>query len=143
MPYDVLNIGYSRVVYDIGDNKVLKKPYTLFGKIQSQNEWNKWQQYKNTNLLATIYDYNENTGEIIMEKLYSCFIDCTGTKKEYLNLIDNNGVQVGYDINGNLKLFDYGDCKFDDTKTLVNNFTYEEINKIKSKTTKIKIIKRG
>lgn len=135
-------IGDTRVVYDIGDNKVLKKPFTQYGKQQSKYEYKKWQEHKDTNLLATIYNYNKISGEIIMEKLYDCFIDCTGTMKEYLALVDNNGVQVGYDINGNLKLFDYGDCVFTDTNTLVNGFDYETINNIKQQSPNIVIIRK-
>ena len=138
-----VKIGSSRVVYDIGNNKILKKPYTAFGIEQSKQEWKKWKKFKYTNLLATIYDFDKTTGEIIMEKLHNCFIDCTGTMKEYLALIDNNVVQAGYDINGNIKLFDYGDCAFKniDTKTLINGFDESTINKLKSKLPDTKIIR--
>lgn len=114
-----IGCGCTRRVYAIDDSTVLKVAFNDSGKAQSlrENELYKQDEYKP--YLAGIIAYNENKGEITMERLYDCCYMRKDNKvvQEYFpsKLIEktrSNVIQVGYDKKGKLKIFDYGEEVF-------------------------------
>lgn len=132
---NLLGFGSNRIVFDIGDGKVLKVPYNNIGLDSNKLEYEYY--LKKPNIVAKIYSYENNL--IIQEKLTNVVTvpyvhTVQGTVKQYLEekgiQIDNTlleeilntKVQIGTDANGNWKFFDYEDAKFMNSKDVPNSF---------------------
>lgn len=114
MEQEMIGFGCTRKVYADGDY-VLKIPYNDSGKIQAEKEYTLFQTETLKPYLAEIVEYDETTGKIKMERLYDCHLILSEgeTAKnnfpaELLAIINNKILQVGYDKNQKLKVFDYG-----------------------------------
>lgn len=111
---ELIGVGCTRYVYADGDY-VLKVPYNDCGKIQSENERRLYSNAAFKPYLAEVADYDHDTGTIRQERLRNC---CIMRRKsdliqsyfpeELLSIISGPFLQVGYDSNKSLKIFDYG-----------------------------------
>lgn len=125
----LLGSGCERAVYDLGNNMVLKVSMTE-GEIDCKQfdiERFRYQELKDKEYIATIYEFSEDKESLIMEKLESIFTYKQGTLKrldqiraqidDYIKELEDLGYrcedarsfeQWGYDQNGQLKLLDLG-----------------------------------
>lgn len=83
-----ISSGSARIAYDIGNGKVLKLAYNKKGILQNEFEIDSYYNSKSLNredILAKIYDYDENYNWLIMEKVkpvrISYFREKTGIQK--------------------------------------------------------------
>lgn len=136
---NLLGFGSNRIVFDIGDGKVLKVPYNNIGLDSNKLEYEYY--LKKPNIVAKIYSYENNL--IIQEKLTNVVTvpyvhTVQGTVKQYLEEkgiqinsellqeVLNTKVQIGTDLNGKWKFFDYEDAKFMNSKDVPNSFRMKQ-----------------
>lgn len=114
-----IGCGCTRRVYAIDDNTVLKVAFNDSGKAQClrENELYKQDEYKP--YLAEIIAYDENKGEITMERLHDCCYMRKDNEEvsgyfpsKLIEKVSDNVLQVGYDKESRLKIFDYGEEVF-------------------------------
>lgn len=121
---NLLGYGSGRIVFDLENEMVLKIPYNNMG-IQSNKLEVEYFKEK-PDIVAKIYKYEKNL--IFQEKLYNTitvpyeytlngtvedYLEQLGinVEKDFLNEMLNTRVQIGKDLNGKYKFFDYEDVK--------------------------------
>lgn len=110
----MLGCGSSRATYKLNDKLAVKVVNCDSGKVQNECEVKTFERYSNTGYLAKIYGYGRNI--IVMDlvkdakRRYYSSQDRIRDLNEFLEntLQADDGCQSGYNVNGELVLFDYG-----------------------------------
>lgn len=92
-----LGAGSSRIVFDLGDNKVLKIAKNDGGIDQNNTETQIWEASKGSSALARIYDYDKEEGKwIVAERLKMLsdeeFLSLTGVHPNIFSFVLDNYV---------------------------------------------------
>lgn len=64
-----LGAGSSRIVYDLGNDKVLKLAKNTKGIAQNEHEYDVSRSYDHLNVVPAVYDFDENYSWIVFDKI--------------------------------------------------------------------------
>lgn len=104
----VVGEGQNRIVYDLGDDKVLKVAKSETGALANLNEINLFNKLRNRRCkihINHIYDADENAYWYVAEKINMSF-EADSQCYKMIPFMNFGGLQSGYNTNGELTIVD-------------------------------------
>lgn len=119
----IIGEGNNRIVYDLGNNKVLKVAKHSIASMYNRNEYNLWKYLGNKSKkikINEIFEIDDNAYWYVAEKVQTGNNDAM---KKVLNFIDwlDYSDNAGYDKNGKLTIVDAEEVRIGDLKYLLEN----------------------
>lgn len=119
----IIGEGNNRIVYDLGNNKVLKVAKHSIASIYNRNEYNLWKYLENKSKklkINEIFEIDDNGYWYVAEKVQTGNNDAMDKALNFIEWLDYSD-NAGYDKNGKLTIVDAEEVRIGDLKYLLEN----------------------
>lgn len=119
----IVGEGNNRIVYDLGNNKVLKVAKHSIASIYNRNEYNLWKYLENKSKklkINEIFEIDDNGYWYVAEKVQTGNNDAMDKALNFIEWLDYSD-NAGYDKNGKLTIVDAEEVRIGDLKYLLEN----------------------
>ena len=119
----IIGEGNNRIVYDLGNNKVLKVAKHSIASIYNRNEYNLWKYLGNKSKkikINEIFEIDDNAYWYVAEKINTETPNAMREAIKYIEWLDYSN-NAGYDKDGKLTIIDAEEVRVNDLKYLLEN----------------------
>lgn len=119
----IIGEGSNRIVYDLGNNKVLKVAKHSIASIYNRNEYNLWKYLGNKSKkikINEIFEIDDNAYWYVAEKINTENPNAMREAIKYIEWLDYSN-NAGYDKDGKLTIIDAEEVRVNDLKYLLEN----------------------
>lgn len=119
----IIGEGNNRIVYDLGNNKVLKVAKHSIASIYNRNEYNLWKYLGNKSKkikINEIFEIDDNAYWYVAEKINTENPNAMREAIKYIEWLDYSN-NAGYDKDGKLTIIDAEEVRVNDLKYLLEN----------------------
>lgn len=117
----IIGEGNNRIVYDLGNNKVLKVAKHSIASMYNRNEYNLWEYLGNKSKkikINEIFEIDDNAYWYVAEKINTENPNAMNEAIKYISWLDYSN-NAGYDKDGKLTIIDAEEVRVDDLKYLL------------------------
>ena len=117
----IIGEGNNRIVYDLGNNKVLKVAKHSIASMYNRNEYNLWKYLGNKSKkikINEIFEIDDNAYWYMAEKINTENPNAMNEAIKYISWLDYSN-NAGYDKDGKLTIIDAEEVRVDDLKYLL------------------------
>ena len=117
----IIGEGNNRIVYDLGNNKVLKVAKHSIASMYNRNECNLWKYLGNKSKkikINEIFEIDDNAYWYVAEKINTESPNAMKEAIKYISWLDYSN-NAGYDKDGKLTIIDAEEVRVDDLKYLL------------------------
>lgn len=117
----IIGEGNNRIVYDLGNNKVLKVAKHSIASMYNRNEYNLWKYLGNKSKkikINEIFEIDDNGYWYVAEKINTESPNAMKEAIKYISWLDYSN-NAGYDKDGKLTIIDAEEVRVDDLKYLL------------------------
>lgn len=119
----IIGEGNNRIVYDLGNNKVLKVAKHSIASIYNRNEYNLWKYLGNKSKkikINEIFEIDDNAYWYVAKKINTENPNAMREAIKYIEWLDYSN-NAGYDKDGKLTIIDAEEVRVNDLKYLLEN----------------------
>ena len=119
----IIGEGNNRIVYDLGNNKVLKVAKHSIASIYNRNEYNLWKYLGNKSKkikINEIFEIDDNAYWYVAEKINTENPNAMREAIKHIEWLDYSN-NAGYDKDGKLTIIDAEEVRVNDLKYLLEN----------------------
>lgn len=117
----IIGEGNNRIVYDLGNNKVLKVAKHSIASMYNRNEYNLWKYLGNKSKkikINEIFEIDDNAYWYVAEKINTESPNAMKEAIKYISWLDYSN-NAGYDKDGKPTIIDAEEVRVDDLKYLL------------------------